>query len=323
MERQPELSTSAAAGGMTDCGAPPALPLRARKPLNLLAQVGLYYAAASLADLLLARFPHLNGGVLASGIAEYVLAHEAIWAVLSVGVTALFWQFLDRLPAARRGLRPPTGRQWAAAVLFGLAPMVAVYPVALATGHLRVDGFETSAAALLLYRLALYVALSVSIAAAEEVPFRGYLLPNLAAAGGAPAGVAVSSLLFVAIHWVDPVYHHPLSTLQLAMTAVGFAWLRLGAGTLLVPVAAHAVYDLALFLLVGDPDLPGVLRTRVGPESLWLGGARTAGLVDLLVTAFWLAGIRSWMRWECGRVEAGPSVLGNCASVVAAQEPDP
>jgi membrane protease YdiL (CAAX protease family) len=80
----------------------------------------------------------------------------------------------------------------------------------------------------------------------EETLFRGVIQPALAAHLSAWAAVALTALLFGLAHWVTPTY----ALLAGIVGAYLGALLVLG-GNLLIPIVAHALYDVvALTLLV-------------------------------------------------------------------------
>jgi membrane protease YdiL (CAAX protease family) len=81
----------------------------------------------------------------------------------------------------------------------------------------------------------------------EEAVFRGVLQPWLDTRLPGFAALALASALFGVAHWLT-------STYALLATLVGLylGWLVIASGNLLVPIVAHALYDLiALSMLVG------------------------------------------------------------------------
>jgi uncharacterized protein len=272
------------------------MPLWPRLALYLGAQALLFSAAFALGAAAAERLP-------GAGMLEAVLAGELAWGLPGLALTLLFWRFLDRRPWPRLGLRLPGARAAAGALLLGLAPLAAVLPVSLAAGHHRIEGLAAASPGAVLYLLGATALLALSIGLAEEVPFRGYLLPNLAERLGAPAAVALTSVLFAAIHTLDPAYRQPLNAAQMVLVGAALAWLRLGSGSLALPVLTHAAYNLGLLLVVGSPDLPGLFRTSTGPPDLWLGGEQAVGILDLVATGLWAAAV--W-RWAAARAGAKP-----------------
>ena len=90
------------------------------------------------------------------------------------------------------------------------------------------------------------ITLSAMAGLGEEALFRGVI--QTALAGHLPAWVAVAltALLFGAAHWLTTAY-----AVLAAIVGAYLGWLLLASGNLLVPIVAHAVYDLvALSILV-------------------------------------------------------------------------
>lgn len=80
----------------------------------------------------------------------------------------------------------------------------------------------------------------------EETLFRGVIQPGLAAHLPAWAALAATATLFGLAHWITPTY-----ALLAGLVGAYLGGLLLVGGNLLVPIVAHALYDLvALSLLV-------------------------------------------------------------------------
>jgi membrane protease YdiL (CAAX protease family) len=99
------------------------------------------------------------------------------------------------------------------------------------------------------------VGIAVLAGLGEEMLFRGVLQPALGRWLGGPwLGVAAAAVLFGLMHAVTIAY-----AVFAAVLGAYLGWLCLG-GNLLVPVVAHAVYDLVLLLHliygVGRPPRP-------------------------------------------------------------------
>ncbi len=91
-----------------------------------------------------------------------------------------------------------------------------------------------------------WAAVTILVACAEEVAFRGSLLDVLAQAAGWEVAIALSSLAFALIH--VPLYGWGVIPLDFA-AGVWLAGLRLISGSVAAPAVAHVVADLATWWL--------------------------------------------------------------------------
>ena len=108
----------------------------------------------------------------------------------------------------------------------------------------------------------------------EELLFRGLLQQGLADWIGGPAGVwiglAAASIIFGLFHPVTPTY-----TVLATLMGVYLGWLWIDTENLLVPIAAHGVYDfLALAYMV---KIRGQRREANEEQPIDEGQARVAG----------------------------------------------
>lgn len=90
----------------------------------------------------------------------------------------------------------------------------------------------------------------------EELLFRGWLLPILAAKWGPWVGLLISALLFSGLHQ----YGQPFQPVQFFNQALGgllFGLLMLRSGTLIAPIMAHFAWNLAYFHILGLAPNPG------------------------------------------------------------------
>jgi membrane protease YdiL (CAAX protease family) len=263
-----------------------------------MAVVGLYLlVAAQIGEWMPALEPLL--GSAAASMPVVLLLGEVPLAVGGVLLSVLFWRGVDRRPAGELGLRLPRRGEWAAGLALGLTPMLLGLPVALGTGHVRFAGLISGSVEVLIGRVAVLAALGLLIGIAEEAPFRGYLLMNAIERLPRPVGAFAVSFLFATLHLLEPSNQQPLNVVSLTLAGIGFALLRLGSGSLVLPMLVHAVYDLAFFLAGMDPDLPGLVRAEIGPDDLWLGGVKRAGLVDVVVAGVWI-GVIWWAVYAPG-----------------------
>lgn len=95
---------------------------------------------------------------------------------------------------------------------------------------------------------AAFAGLSLAAGAGEELAYRGYVIPVLAAVTGAPLAVAASSLAFGILH----VYQGPLGMARTAALGGVLAWGFLASGSLWPPMAAHALLDVLLGMALAE-----------------------------------------------------------------------
>jgi membrane protease YdiL (CAAX protease family) len=91
----------------------------------------------------------------------------------------------------------------------------------------------------------------------EELFFRGVLLPEL--------GLALSSLCFGALHALCAVYF-----VWAALVGAGLGALALATGSLVTPIAAHAIYNLGALLLLrrSATRAPAVMTAPHTPPAI-------------------------------------------------------
>lgn len=114
--------------------------------------------------------------------------------------------------------------------------------------------------------------------AAEEVFFRGWMLPVIAASWGRWIGVVVTSVVFSGLHAIGREFGL-LSFLNDTLAGVLMAILALRTGGLTAPIAAHFGWNLVEGHILGLYPNPGVDGLEswfdfdlTGPD-LWTGGA--------------------------------------------------
>jgi membrane protease YdiL (CAAX protease family) len=90
--------------------------------------------------------------------------------------------------------------------------------------------------------LAWWVPLVTVVASAEELVFRGVLFDVVRSRAGDPVAIAVTALLFAAIH--VPLYGAGALPIDLCV-GVFLGCLRVGTGGVTAPLVAHVVADLA------------------------------------------------------------------------------
>jgi membrane protease YdiL (CAAX protease family) len=94
-----------------------------------------------------------------------------------------------------------------------------------------------------IFAVATASALGLAAGIGEEMLFRGVLQYELATRFGEFASVTVTSIIFGALHAVTPLY-----ALLASLASIYFGWLYTSSGNLAVPIATHALYDVAALL---------------------------------------------------------------------------
>jgi membrane protease YdiL (CAAX protease family) len=187
-----------------------------------------------------------------------------------------------------RGVAPGT----AAGFAFGAVLMSLVIGTLAAAGWYRFAGPGSGGAG----RFLLCVLLFLFVAVSEEVVFRGIVFRTLEGWIGTYGAVAVSALVFGAVHQANP-NGSALAALFITLEAgiLLAAAYRL-TGSLWWPIGIHWAWNLFQGPVYGAPvsgiDLPTLIKARMTGPTLWTGGAfgPEAGLVAvLLATAAGLA----------------------------------
>ncbi len=195
-------------------------------------------------------------------------------SALLAGEAALVLPGLGLLALSRARLRPALGltRLPALAVALCLGCGLSLWAVSLGVMNLQTALFPLPPAYLELFQrlhaalrpkdlldgLVSVAAIALAPALCEELLFRGMVLPSLARAWGAPAGVVVSAVLFGAIH-VDSLPDGSVLLFRVPFALVvglGLALLRLRAGSLVAPMLAHGLLNAITFALAPLVDKP-------------------------------------------------------------------
>lgn len=171
---------------------------------------------------------------------------ELFYCALLLGTLAVTHLY-DKLPAAWIGLgiHRWTGRELLQGALLGVGMGVVAWIPIAAWGSVRIDGEATilSFSIMMIYLLAL--------AAGEEILFRGYLFQRLVETIGPVASTLLVSLAFAIAHFVDGREASPLSVLNIFLAGVLFALGYLRTGSLWLPMAMHAAWNIFFALIVG------------------------------------------------------------------------
>jgi membrane protease YdiL (CAAX protease family) len=217
---------------------------------------GLDAAGALLLDVLGAGISRKRGSLLPLAIAILV-------------VTRLY----DRMSPswAGIGLHRWTGRELSAGSLLGvLMALVAWAPSAL-SGDV-VAGPATPAGAVV--DLLAYLLIGAML---EELAFRGYLFQRVVEIIGPVAATLGASVLFAVMHLQNPSVS-AVAMLNIFIASILFSLCYFVTGSVWLPMAAHALWNITLAMIVGVPvsgiDFGGGLfRTIDGAPEIIGGGA--------------------------------------------------
>jgi len=221
------------------------------------------------------------------------------WLSLLVvtGYTALMAHGLERRKLTDLGLRW-SGRALAdAAVGLGLAAVlfISVVGVGLSVGWYRLTAVTSPGSSLLTAGVGLLILLP--FAAVEEVSMRGFVQHAATRSWGKWGGLAASSLVFAALHLLNPeIGKHPLAVLGLLLAGLYLGSAALITGDLWLAIFLHVGWNLMEGPFFGLPvsGIEGpasILHTSAPGADLLTGGTfgPEAGLVLCLLMAVHLA----------------------------------
>lgn len=189
--------------------------------------------------------------------AAIVLFYFALFGPLVV--LALVLGRIERLRVLRGGQDPI---KWS---VIGLA--VGVGGLVASAGYVWLNGTMDPAPAPTLEELAevapawfLWMGLAITVlqVGAEEMLFRGWLLPSLQQKLGPALAVIVSALAFSAFHILVGGATSPLSLFNLMLGGIWFALLAQRSGGLIAPFLAHYGWNVAEDIGLGLVPNPGV-----------------------------------------------------------------
>jgi uncharacterized protein len=160
--------------------------------------------------------------------------------------TLLVTRFYDRLPAvwAGIGLHRWTGRELGYGMLTGLGMSIIAWGIVAASGTVRWLGMDDFGA---------YTVLSLSIianAAGEELMFRGYIFQRGIEIFGSTTATLLGAVLFALAHLFNP-YLSWLAVINIFLAGIFFSLCYLRTGSLWLPMAAHATWNLLLAKVLG------------------------------------------------------------------------
>jgi len=139
-----------------------------------------------------------------------------------------------------------------------------------------------------------YLAVGLAAPLGEELIFRGILFRVARQRWGWPRAAVLTALFFGVAHWA------PWHLFGLVALGLLLALLYQLTRSLLVPVAAHAAYNLvSLTLMIRQGE-----ETAVTPDGRASGGMAATELVLLIASALLLAGLIWWLWRRAARLDA-------------------
>lgn len=227
-------------------------------------------------------------------------AAAGVFEVMAIVVTALWVLYIDRRPLASIGLstRRPA-MEWVRGLGVGAGLMLLAVGLMAASGSIAPDSVRVDNGARLSGVLGTLLFFLIQ-GPAEEVVFRGYLLPTLSARGNTALGVGISSLLFSALHALNP-HFGMLPIINLLAAGVMFALYALVEEGLWGVFGIHTAWNWVQGNVLGLPVSggqfgPTLLHLReAGPD--WLTGGAFGPEGSLPVTLL-LVMISAWLIWR-------------------------
>jgi len=263
--------------------------------VGLLTQIGFWFTNFA-AGVIVAWL-----GLVLTDAADFSLLASAVTG--AAGSLALYWVLAARMERRRcdelgGGLRGVA--EGLAGLLLGALPLAVPLAIALGLDLVEFARFRNWN----WFRVTTDALLVMSIAAVvEEVVFRGLLLRYLRLIVGLPVALAVSSLTFAAMHFLNG----SMSTAQFfAYAASGLA---LGAafvatGRLWMPIAMHAAYNAFLGVNFGTVEVHPLVGWAFTRVSFWTTG--DGWLVLQTIAGGAVAGILLAWSWRRSRRRADP-----------------
>lgn len=139
-------------------------------------------------------------------------------------------------------------KQYGSGLLMGFLMMTAVTLILIGTGNLSITGFGINSSNILI--LLIGIPMWIVQGAAEEVMFRGYMIPHLQQRYGKIFAVIYSSFLFAVLHGAN-IGFTPLAGINIFIFAILFALIYLYTDSLWFSAAAHTAWNFCQGSLYG------------------------------------------------------------------------
>jgi membrane protease YdiL (CAAX protease family) len=249
-----------------------------------------------------------------------VIIFGAVWMI---GFTLIWVRFVDRRPATSIGLRTRHPlREWLRGLLVGAGLMLLSVGLMAALGTIESGGNSLDTLIPLLIADPLPVLGAVGMlllflvqGPAEEVVFRGYLLPVLGARGSITLGVVLSSTLFGLLHALNPNFG-VLPLVNIVLAGVVFALYGLVEEGLWGVFGLHSAWNWVQGNVLGlpvsgiafGPSLFGL--HEAGPDWLTGGSFGPEGSVVVTLLLVVVSMGLGWRLWHRQKTQRNPEGVG-------------
>jgi membrane protease YdiL (CAAX protease family) len=212
----------------------------------------------------------------------FVYVHRQLLAPL---VVVVFLRHLDKRRISSLGFSLHRGwlKSIGVGLFLGAALMGMVFFVEIIFGWIDVKGFAWQSRPDFTNALASAIIHMLLVAVSEEAIFRGYILQNLEECFGTRTAVIVSSILFGALHLLNPTgaeWAKYVIPFTITLAGVMFAVAYLAHRSLWLPIALHFSWNICLYDVFGLAGVPAnsatFLVTDVKGPPFWVGLPHTA-----------------------------------------------
>ena len=131
-------------------------------------------------------------------------------------------------------------RRYLIGLAVGLGTIAAVFGILVISGQIKVTGFGIPISSLPLFFA--YIFMWFFQGACEEIMFRGYMMPRIAARFGLVPAIAVSSLLFCLFHGLNPGFS-VIAFINLILISVLYGLIAYYTDNIWIVCAAHTMWN--------------------------------------------------------------------------------
>ncbi|MCQ2515416.1 MAG: CPBP family glutamic-type intramembrane protease [Saccharofermentans sp.] len=164
-------------------------------------------------------------------------------ALMTIGYLLIIFTYMIRarglcgIGLKRRGFV----RHYITGAIVGILMMSAVFGLLCVTGLCKPEGFGLPSGTILTF--AFSILMWFPQGAAEEVMFRGFMIPKLKGLVGKPAAIIISSLLFSVFHTMNAGFSF-VALANIFLFAILFAWIYEMTGSIAFSCAAHTMWNM-------------------------------------------------------------------------------